>query len=187
MYLFSGLAGYEAYAEDVMGSAPENTAGLYSPALKQLLIWNLPEREQMFLTIRHEGFHQYFDRLVGHSPRWLNEGLAEYYEMIELVGGSWKQGLINSDHRRTLRSETPHHLKTFVGISDRRFFADVGLAYAQSWAFVHFLRHGGRENEALFDRLIDGLIEGALAEEAVDAAEHTWGRHGGVGEVSTGG
>ena len=34
---------------------------MYSPLLKQLLIWNTPDSDRMIRTARHEGFHQYLD------------------------------------------------------------------------------------------------------------------------------
>ena len=48
--------------------------------VKQLLICNQGSLDDVRSTARHEAFHQYFDGLVGSSPVWLNEGLAEYFE-----------------------------------------------------------------------------------------------------------
>ena len=55
--------------------------------VKQLLIWNVPERESMLSTIRHEGFHQSLDRISGEAPDWLHEGMAESIEEAVLVPG----------------------------------------------------------------------------------------------------
>ncbi|MAB78058.1 MAG: hypothetical protein CMJ89_01785 [Planctomycetes bacterium] len=168
-YLFSGREGYLAFCEDFSGYKPEFSAGIYSFRTKQLLIWNAPDRGRMFNVIRHEGFHQYFDRLVGQSPRWLNEGLAEYYEDIKLVDGSWKQGQPRSDHLAVLARSNPYPLKRFVEISDADFFKDIALSYAQSWAVVHFLRHHGRYKDR-FEKLIDLLMTDAAVEDAVNRA-----------------
>jgi hypothetical protein len=48
VYLFSGKAGFERYRGDSSlfgGKGMENAAGIYSPMLKQLLIWNLSSRD----------------------------------------------------------------------------------------------------------------------------------------------
>jgi hypothetical protein len=41
----------------------------------------------MLRTVRHEGFHQYLDRMLPETPVWLNEGTAEYFETAVLAGG----------------------------------------------------------------------------------------------------
>ena len=172
VYLFSGRAGYMAYAKDLLSRAPENTAGLYSPSLKQLLIWNLPERESMFRTIRHEGFHQYFDQVAPGAPVWFNEGLAEYYETTERVSGRWKDGALAQDHLRTLR-KYPYALVPFAELarmSPKRFYDNASLHYAQAWAFVHFLRHSDGDGKQLFDAYLDALIERENPRDAFDRA-----------------
>ena len=69
VFLFSGEAGCRRYLGELVGDLPPRFTGLYQPLLRQLVIWNLPTRDQMMRTIRHEGFHQtganraIFDRL----------------------------------------------------------------------------------------------------------------------------
>jgi hypothetical protein len=171
VYLFSGRSGYHAYAADVMGSAPENTAGVYSPVLKQLLVWNLPERESMLRTIRHEGFHQYFDQVVDHAPRWLNEGLAEYYEMSRLVAGKWKDGTIQAGHVAMLKSgDAIVPLEGFLEMGPGAFYAKAPLHYAEGWALVHYLLDGGAEARKRFDTLLDALAAGESTHTAIERA-----------------
>jgi len=170
VYLFSGRAGYEAYTRDLVGHAKEGTAGLYYPVVKQLLIWNVPDFENMMRTVRHEGFHQYLDRLVGDAPIWLNEGLAEYYEGSRLVKGSWSDGEVQIGHVELLREKGFLPLREFVRIRPSAFYEPkaVHAAYAQSWALVHFLLNSGAENREVFDRVLDALIAGARPIGAVE-------------------
>ena len=151
VYLFSGQKGYLAYGRDLFGRDKTNTAGLYSPVVKQLLIWNLPDAEQMMRTVRHEGFHQYFDRLVGASPTWLNEGLAEYYEGSKLVKGAWSDGEINGGHMETLAKTELIPLKDFLKIQPGAFYDPriVEMCYAEAWAFVHYLRTAGGSRKTI--------------------------------------
>jgi len=169
VYLFSGEKGYLAYGRDLFGRDRTNTAGLYSPVVKQLLIWNLPDAEQMMRTVRHEGFHQYFDRLVGASPTWLNEGLAEYYEGSKLVRGAWSDGEINAGHMETLAEKHLIPLEDFLKIQPGAFYDPeiVELCYAEAWGFVHFLQNGGKDPKKRFDALLDALIAGAKPRDAV--------------------
>ena len=166
VYLFSGEKGYLAYCNGILGSVPSHTAGLYSPLLKQLLIWNLPNRESMMETVRHEGLHQFLDRLIGDTPTWLNEGLAEYYEAAG--DGKWTQGIIRRAHLDVLSRSTLIPLRKFIRESHQPFYRDASRHYAQAWALVHFLRHSGFENSQLFKRLLAELIASRSAAQSIE-------------------
>ncbi|TAJ19310.1 MAG: DUF1570 domain-containing protein [Planctomycetota bacterium] len=166
--LFSGEAGYHEFCEDLLGEKPEHTAGVYIPLLKQLLIWNLPDTEQMLHTVVHEGFHQYLDQVAPTAPVWFNEGMAEYYESSKLVDGQWKDGVVNAQHvARVSGSRMP--LRLFTRIDRARFYGeDVMNNYAQAWAFVHFLQHSGKGRAEILARFLKELSSGLLAEAALD-------------------
>ena len=160
VYIFSGEAGYQRYTADSFGSKAENSAGVYSPFLKQLLIWNVPQKVDMFRTTVHEGFHQYLDAVSFGTPIWFNEGMAEYNERGEVVDGRWTVGQIREDHLDLLDRKGLMPLKDLIWMSTRRFQTkDVGLNYAQSWAFIHFLRNRGKEELAMFNDLFRGFTE----------------------------
>lgn len=172
VFLFSGESGYQDYCKAILGSAVPHTAGLYSPTLKQLLIWNLPQREMMDRTIRHEGFHQFLDRLMPNPPVWLNEGTAEYWETARHEGGSLKGGQVRKDHLATLarsRKSLPS-LKDFVYGNRTDFYAHATQRYAHGWALVHFLRESNRGNETRFAKLWQGLRTVGSTRAALDAA-----------------
>ncbi len=162
VYLFKGQAGFLAYQEDLAGLSgkpSENAAGMYNTLLKQLLIWNLPEREEMMRTVRHEGFHQYLDRYMPNAAVWFNEGLAEYYENAKKVRGTWTGGHVHHAYLRMLKKKPPRPLEEFLYISPRKFYEEGLDNYAQSWAFVHMLRKGDAAHRALFERFMDAFQE----------------------------
>ena len=170
VYLFSGEAGYRAYLEGIDTDIAFQSAGLYIPSLKQLLIWNLPDREMMMRVVRHEGFHQYLDRLMAQPPLWFNEGLAEYYERAERVQGRWVFGQVHADHVRYLKESgaLKAPLDDFLYMEGRDFQKNPAANYARSWAFIHFLRHSTRENSRLFESLFEELQSGMPAREALN-------------------
>jgi tetratricopeptide (TPR) repeat protein len=172
VYLFSGEAGFHAYTRDLFGSAQRNTLGLYSGALKQLLIWNLPEKEMMMRTIRHEGLHQFLDRMLDVTPIWFNEGLAEYFETAELVRGRWQPGAPVKSHVAQLLSRKTKWapLGELVRMKPAKFMSDPGLHYAESWALIHTLLEGDRKTKAIFQDYLDALAEGLDQDAAADRA-----------------
>lgn len=172
VFLFSGLSGYLAYGDALFGSEPQNTAGLYTPVLGQLLIWNLPDRDALLRTVRHEGFHQYLDRMLPAAPTWFNEGTAEYFETARLEGGSQKHGEPLREHVQRLADKdfewSP--LDELVRMSRTEFYADASAHYAQSWALVHLLLQGSRDDKAVYQACFDALLAGQSPREAMDLA-----------------
>ncbi len=171
VFLFSGEAGYQDYCKAILGDAVPHTAGLYSPVLKQLLIWNVPTREQMERTIRHEGFHQYLDRVMTDPPVWFNEGMAEYYENGQRVRGQFDGGQVNDSHLKVL-AQRPRLLSLHEFVYGNRgdFYRSAGYRYPQAWAVVHFLRRSSGPNQKRFQALWDALRAGMPTRDALDKA-----------------
>ena len=171
-YYFAGPSGYHAYTADLLGDPAENTLGVYSPWLKQLVIWNSPDKRMVLRTTRHEGFHQYLDQITDKAPVWLNEGMAEYFEQSRRVDGRWKDGQVDLDHLALLKAVddewTP--LEEFVRLDNAGFRAKSGLHYAEGWAFAHFLMNGDAKRKKCMDTLLDALFEGASRKDAVERA-----------------
>lgn len=169
VFLFSGEASYQRYAADSLGSEAENSAGLFSPWLKQLLIWNVPQREMMFRTIVHEGFHQYLDLVAPEAPRWFNEGMAEYMELYETIDGRFVEGQVNHDHIALLKERGVMPLGDFLSMPTAFYYqGDVGRNYAQGWAVMHFLRNGGNDKEKMFQELFEGFSESPSIRRVID-------------------
>jgi tetratricopeptide (TPR) repeat protein len=150
VFLFSGEAGYKRYVQELQAKVTIGSGGMYQPLLRQLLIWNAPQRALMMKTIRHEGFHQYAHRLMPSPPTWFNEGLAEYFESAETVSDL---GRSRPDHLKQLEAGM-RPLQELLGLTPPEFYNENALVhYAQAWALIHFLRHGPEANHKLFERM----------------------------------
>lgn len=171
VYLFSGEAGFNRYAEDVLGGGHTNAAGLYSPVVKQLLIWNLSDHAELFRTVQHEGFHQYLDRVMPDPPVWFNEGMASYFELAGFEDGKWKEGQVDRIMLNRLNQQGLAPLRVFVRMGNTAFRNESFEArnYAQGWLFVHFLRNTSKANKELFETLFETLCETPSAEDALDS------------------
>ncbi|MDA1259311.1 MAG: DUF1570 domain-containing protein [Planctomycetota bacterium] len=172
VYLFSGESSYKRYADEAFGGRMENTAGVYSRLVKQLLIWNLPDADERRHTVIHEGFHQYFDALTEETPRWLNEGIAQYYELADTVNGKFTTGQVDARQLRYLAETGIAPLAEFFQLTAAEFMdaETVTRNYAQAWAFAHYLRHSGKPRAAIYEALFNGLCDGMSADGAVRAA-----------------
>lgn len=166
--LFTGRSSYDAFTSDLFEGAPESTAGLYSPMLKALLLWSQDEREDTLRTLRHEGLHQFLDGRLASPPPWLDEGLAEYFEVVERARGTVVEGALQEHHVALLAAPGYEWLpyERLLARSHAEFYADAARSYAQSWALIHWLLRSGLAEERVFQSLLDELARGGGADSA---------------------
>jgi tetratricopeptide (TPR) repeat protein len=88
-----------AREKDYQPFGPKDTRGYFTPQLPNdldgvptMVLWG-GLVEDTRVTFQHELTHLFVRRSLGWAPRWLNEGLAEYYETFELRDGSAVLGL----------------------------------------------------------------------------------------------
>ncbi|MCP5023203.1 MAG: hypothetical protein GY930_15715 [bacterium] len=188
LYLFSGSSGYQAYIEGVAESSGESTLGIFSPLLKQVLVWNQSDRDGLVRVVRHEVMHAYMDRALGYSPTWFGEGLSEFCAEAVDESGEWQAGGRSEVHLRTLKRFGPNKIKLdqLLYLSHEDFMVNADYTYAMSWAFVDYLLTTTPKNRALFDSLwktLSGTIGPNEAShqvfDAVDmkALNHSFWKH----------
>ncbi|MDF1629546.1 MAG: DUF4124 domain-containing protein [Alcanivoracaceae bacterium] len=137
----------------------ENAAGFYNSASNQITTWAIPNEQALIKLIIHECSHAISARNDHAIPSWLNEGLAEYFENLQVHGLSadiplnrhWLQTL----HQRRI-SEQPGHLGATINAPYKQWYAANGpdnLSYATSWSLVWFLMDSA-EGRKLINRLL---------------------------------
>lgn len=159
VYVFRGQAEYESYASSVLADQhPSGTAGLYSRLVKQLLVWNSPDRQQMLRTVRHEALHQYFDLQGIEVPIWLEEGIAEYYAHVESSHADDQlDRVLVGTHVRQLQAELDQlpTLTDVLKMSRASFYENARWSYSWAWAFAHFLQEEAQHPNVFADLLDD--------------------------------
>jgi len=104
--------------------------------------------------LRHEVTHAYLHSVVPNVPLWLDEGLAEYFEV-----GRGKQG-VNRPHldRLSLALEKRRWQPDLIRMEQLDESFDLTQdEYAAAWAWVHFLLHSRPENAALLHAFLAEL------------------------------
>lgn len=105
--------------------------------------------------LRHEVVHGYLHAVVPHLPLWLDEGLAEYFEVPRGLAGFNRP-----------------HLDQLVGHMDANWVPNLKrleqlqntsemtqAEYAESWAWVHFLLETSPANQQLLRDYLQRLIK----------------------------
>jgi hypothetical protein len=94
--------------------------------------------------LRHEAAHALLHAGVADLPLWLDEGLAEYFEVPEQRDG------LNEEHLRRLPRDLAEgwqpDLKRLESLAEVRSMTPRD--YRESWLWVHYLLHGPRRDRA---------------------------------------
>jgi hypothetical protein len=117
----------------------DNTPGFYSHATNQAHLL-LTSHASTMRTATHEATHAINRGIIGYSSRWLNEGLAEYSEYIDVKGMN-AYVYPNKDWTRNGRmSEKLLPLNTLFNANDNLWNSSQRQRlYATSWAFIYFM------------------------------------------------
>lgn len=139
VYLFSNKEEYRAYLDLIHPGLPDRRAFFVgtSNELAVYTYWGGQIQEDL----RHEATHGILHARLAGVPLWLDEGLAEYFEVGGPTGG------INGDYPQRLAAAASRgwrpDMEHLESIHD---FAAFGrIDYQESWAWVHYLLHASPE------------------------------------------
>jgi hypothetical protein len=168
----------------MVGPEAKGTQGLFDPNKNQISVWGSnDETDRTLETLRHEGTHQFVRQCIGSKcPLWLNEGLAEFFERAQFVGGQLQVGqapaYLVRELQRALAEDRLLPVPDMLAITHETWAAavkdeskDAGLQYAEAWAMVHFLQ--GADNnkyQGPFIQYIWHLGRGRSSKDAWDLA-----------------
>ncbi len=174
VYLFPSRKSFRPYAPHFNGKPRNDVSGYFIGAPDEAVIALLPRSEadagqDPIETIHHEYFHLLTHARGLNLPLWLEEGLAEVFSTLRIVGqyaeiGAPKQlyayvlseySMLPIEELIAVDKSSPHYNEELRG----------GLFYAQAWAFVHYLFCGTEGGN--YEKLA-AYIEG-LREPDVDA------------------
>ena len=134
VYLFEDAEQYDAFMRVRRPNALPTRAGFQESdtRLEVYAYWG----DRVAEDLRHEVMHGYIHSVVPNAPLWLDEGLAEYFEVPRGTGG------LNKAHIRWL----VFHLSKGDWRPDlarlERLTPLEGMSradYAEAWAWVHYL------------------------------------------------
>jgi hypothetical protein len=96
------------------------------------------EHADLAVDVRHESTHALLHASLPMVPLWLDEGLAEYFELPQDARAA------SHPHFSTLRWNLRLGiLPSLESLEDRHDLADMGdLEYRFAWAWAHFMLHG---------------------------------------------
>ncbi|MEX2366845.1 MAG: DUF1570 domain-containing protein, partial [Pseudohongiellaceae bacterium] len=131
----------------------DNTGGYYSSGNNTAVTYRYAEDEMTLAVARHEAVHVILYGMLGITPMWLNEGLAEYFEQLSI---SSQYSRIDSNERWLAMARAavdggyPARFRDFLSLSNKQWNAEfVESNYALAGSFVYFLMESRQGRTAL--------------------------------------
>ena len=159
VYLFENADRFHAFMRLNHPEFPERRAFFVETDTRLIVYAHWADR--VAEDLRHEVTHAYLHAVVPQLPLWLDEGLAEYFEVprgsdgvnrphLEHLAARLEQGRWQPDLRRLERLQS-----SFDMSQDD---------YAESWAWAHFLLHSRLAHRELLQGYLAELRHNGSAE-----------------------
>lgn len=151
VYLFRDADRYREYLARNFPGVPSRRAFFLESDTRLAVYAHWSDR--VAEDLRHEVAHGYLHAVLPNLPLWIDEGLAEYFEVPRGLAG------LNQPHIELLADSIEHddwkpNLRRLEAFSES---SQMGQReYAESWAWVYFMLNSPPERRAL---LVDYLAE----------------------------
>lgn len=133
---------FQAYRQRIAPQLKTNS-GFYSSEHNEAVVFQGDSLERMYAATRHEATHLIVAGLYGYTPTWFNEGLAEYFEHMDIQGQQRKVSPVGP-HLELLRAGinqgTLMDLKQYMQLNPREWYEQkLNEKYALAWSMIYFL------------------------------------------------
>jgi hypothetical protein len=151
VFLFHNKSTYQGYVKQYFPEAPSRKA-LFIKDRGMGMVFAY-EGDEFEVDLRHECTHALLNSALPVTPLWLDEGLAEYFEIDanQRADGNPHQKYVkwNAYLGQTPRLEELEQVREVSQMTRTR--------YRQAWAWVHFLLHGPPEAREELQRFLADL------------------------------
>lgn len=155
LFLFQGKPTYQSYIKQYFPRVPYRRA-LFIKARGPGMVFAY-QGTDFEIDVRHESTHALLNAWLPRVPLWLDEGLAEYFEV----------------EREKRPAQNPHHeiVRSMVKNGQLPRLAELEAIenldamgreeYRDAWAWVHFMLHGPRPAHDELVRYLNDLESGS--------------------------
>lgn len=151
VYLFSDELRYSQYMKSAFPQLPPRRA-YFVGTPKELAVYTF-WGERIQEDLRHEYTHGVLHATLKEVPLWLDEGLAEYFEVVDEPLG------MNRDYTVRLAAAVESGWRPNLERLERLTTVEQmqKADYQESWAWVHFLLHDSDETRAVLLTYLNDL------------------------------
>ncbi len=157
--IFGDSESYRNYIDTLYPTIPKNWIAVYLSSVNEILVSMEPDEKAFFQNIFHETSHLLLSNRVKSAPNWFNEGLAEYFEFMEVTDeGVIVRPQVVKDRRlkKWIHNRNCPELFNSFGISNRDWNIADGNSESDeprtiAWSVVYFLMSSGQGKEFIKD------------------------------------
>lgn len=158
VYVFEDQENYAALIRERFPQYPDRRAIFVrtDTSLSVFAVWS----ERVGEDLRHEITHAYLHSVVPNLPLWLDEGLAEYFEV-----GRGRHGLHREHIAQLVEVARTKGWRPDLRRLEQRLQSEemTELEYCESWLWVHFLIESGPDRLELLQNQLARLRMSAEA------------------------
>lgn len=144
IYLFDSSQAYYRYLRAVVPDLSDRRAVFVKTDIDLAVIahWN----SRVADDLRHEATHGFLHRVTPRIPLWMDEGLAEYYEVDRSQDGLNRPHvyLLAKEFREGRWHPNLERLERWENVADFQ-----QPEYAEAWLWIHFLRNYSESSRQL--------------------------------------
>lgn len=85
--IFESFDAYKKYIRKASPATTGSNVGLYIHRLREAIVWKNKDEDAFLSTVFHEASHLLLRSSVEICPKWINEGLSEYFEFLDVSKG----------------------------------------------------------------------------------------------------
>jgi hypothetical protein len=139
LYLFHDKQTYQSYMKGRFPTVPMRRALFIKGAGPGRVF--VYRHAELAIDVRHEGTHALLHAALPMVPLWLDEGLAEYFEVAPA------ERAYGNPHLTALRWDLRlGNVPRIAKLEQNRDLSEMnGTDYRHAWAWVHFMLHGPKE------------------------------------------
>jgi hypothetical protein len=152
VYLFSDEASYRFYMNSTWHDLPPRRA-YFVGTTRELAVYSFLS-PQVVEDLRHEFTHGVLHATLQTVPLWLDEGLAEYFEIPSETPGAVHRAHLNELALAAQENWSPN-LYRLEMINDFRDLTQRD--YAESWAWTHFLLNSSTDGSEILLKYVESL------------------------------
>lgn len=161
--VFNTQEKFDKYYARVSNNPLKGARGVYFSRRNEFLVWLQEDWENTLRTIRHEISHAVLNTFAPKSPKWLNEGLAEYFETLNIQNENIVFGAHTENEkklRRLWKRKKIPSLETYFKMTNRRWSRlahnKSPVAYTMAWGLTSTLM-SDKAGKGVVTRLLQDL------------------------------
>lgn len=153
--------------------------GYYNPEESEVVVCKCGQRREFINSIYHEASHLILMEHISWCPVWVNEGLAEYFAGLRVIGSNKRIFLKKTQSdwcKYWLKNGFPIELEKYVSLSYDEWIQfrekDINAAYTIGYSLVYFMMSRHKTQEVLKELLWDFKEHGKDANSLKTIDEH---------------